>query len=276
MKQISILTGLLTLTVALFSFTVSFVSLQTLAQDFKFPIPFLFPLIIEASVIIFSLNALYRYLNQSKTGWQWTLVIFSSILALCFNVFHALDGEPQINLTKAIMFGLPSLFFLLAFESFLSQIQHITKKRLDFQNASNEVDSLLTLKRKELSSLETDLNEAQGNLKNLLDEISKQREDYQTEVKKGLETLENLTSKIENGKAELKQIRSEVKEESKELESNKARLNIVLESIKGGNLKINDIAKEFEVSSQTIYNDIRKLEVSGLIHKNGKGWVVND
>lgn len=268
MRFISIITGVLTLTIALFSFIVSFVSLETISGEFGFPIPYLFPLIIEAGVIVFSINALYRYLNQKGTIWQWALVIISSGLALSFNVLHA-----QHNLTSQIMFGIPSLFFLLSFENFLSQISHITKKRMERQQKLDRVDLELNIRQEELKSLEvlfnqtlTDLNESQARLEQNQNQFNL------------------LNSNIEKTKGELQILKAELKETKKELEINKAelennqknppRLEVVLDSIKNGNLRINDLANEFEVSTQTIYNDVKRLEKENLISKNGKGWIV--
>lgn len=63
-KLISIVTGILTLTVAGFAFAVSFTSLTEMAHEYNFPIPFLLPLTLEAGMIVFSANALYRKLNK--------------------------------------------------------------------------------------------------------------------------------------------------------------------------------------------------------------------
>ncbi len=276
MKWISILTGLLTLTVALFSFIVSFVSLRDISSEFGFPIPVLFPLTIEAGVIIFSINAFYRYLNQQRTIWQWGLVILSSGLALSFNVLHA-----QSNLVSQIMFGIPSLFFLLSFENFLSQISHITKKRLENQQAIKMVDSLLMLKQKELKSLEDNFKQTQIDFNTLLEETNKTKEQSQSTLETSQNQLNLISNNIEKSKVELQNLKAELKETKKQLETsqtelkeNSNRIDVVLDSIKNGSLRINDLASEFEVSTQTIYNDVKRLEKEGLISKNGKGWKV--
>lgn len=267
MKLISILTGILTLTVALFSFIVSFVSLRTVAGQFAFPIPILMPLIIEAGVIIFSINALYRYLNREKAHWQWILVIFSSGLALTFNIIHAQD-----NWISRIMFGIPSLFFLLSFENFLSQISHITKKKLEKQNKLDEANSALILKQEELKSLENIFKQTQTDLNNsqaLLEQNQTHLNLLETRIK-------NVKEDLQNTKIELKENKKQLEVSKGELENSSTRLNIILESIKSGTFRINNLANEFEVSTQTIYNDVKKLEKQNLIAKNGKGWIVND
>lgn len=262
MKTLSVLTGLLTLTVAIFSFTVSFVSLANIAEQYGFPIPMLLPLTIEAGVIIFSINALYRYLNQEKTIWQWSLVILSSSLALTFNVLHA-----QNNLISQVMFGIPSLFFLLSFENFLSQMSHITKKKIEKQKALGQLDSDLILKQTELKELE-----------NLFNEFQEKLNSTQTKTEQ-IENQFNLwNSKLEKIKSEYQTVKTELKKSKETLEQiqkgDSNRLELILDSIKNGNFKVNHLASELEVSQQTIYNDVKKLENQNLVSKNGKGWVV--
>jgi len=114
-KTIAWITGTLTLLLALFSFTLSFNALTDLAAKHNVSIPYLFPLVVEAGVIIFSLNALYRSLNGEHARWQWVLIIGSSLLAGTFNVLHA-----QPDIVSQVIAAMPSLFLLLSFESFLN------------------------------------------------------------------------------------------------------------------------------------------------------------
>lgn len=117
-KLIAIVTGLLTLLLAVFSFTLSFNALSDLAQVHGVSIPPLFPFVVEFSVVIFSLNALYRSLNGQSARVQWALIIGSSCLAGLFNVAHA-----QPDVISRLMAAMPSLFLLLSFESFLSLVK---------------------------------------------------------------------------------------------------------------------------------------------------------
>ena len=102
-RIIAWLTGILTLLLALFSFILSFNALTDLAAKHQFSIPFLFPLVVEAGVVIFSLNALYRSIQGEKTSWQWCLIIGSSLLAGGFNILHA-----QLDLVSQVMAAMPS------------------------------------------------------------------------------------------------------------------------------------------------------------------------
>ncbi|MCB0197973.1 MAG: DUF2637 domain-containing protein, partial [Anaerolineae bacterium] len=92
-KIIAISTGVLTILLALFAFILSFNALTDLASQHGVSIPFLFPFVVEAAVIVFSLNALYRSLQGESAWFQWCLIIGSSLLAGLFNVAHAQNDE---------------------------------------------------------------------------------------------------------------------------------------------------------------------------------------
>ncbi len=131
-KVIAITTGLLTLLLAGFSFTLSFNALSELATEHGVSIPPLFPFVVEFAVIIFSLNALYRSLNGQSVKVQWVLIIGSSLLAGLFNVAHA-----EADLISRSMAAVPSLFLLLSFESFLSLVKSEVKvKRVKVKKQS--------------------------------------------------------------------------------------------------------------------------------------------
>jgi hypothetical protein len=106
-KAIAWITGTLTLLLALFSFSLSFNALTDLATQHHVSIPYLFPLVVEAGVIILSLNALYHSIHGEHARWQWSLILGSSFIAGVFNVLHA---EP--NLVSQVMAAMPSLFLL--------------------------------------------------------------------------------------------------------------------------------------------------------------------
>lgn len=231
MKLISWLTGLLTLTVAIFSFVVSFVSLVGISREFGFPIPYLFPLTIEAGVIIFSLNAIYRSLNKEVSKWQWSLVILSSLLALVFNVLHAQD-----NWISRVMFAIPSIFFLLSFENFLSQISYVTRKNMTKEKDLSKIDEVLILKGKELNEIKS--------------EITKARKELEAERKQLEEVIKS---------------REEIKPD---------RSKSILSAISESRFSAIELADQFSVTPQTIYNDVKKLEQEKIIEKNGKGWEV--
>ena len=89
LRLIAWITGLLTLSLAGFAFVLSFNALADLAGTHGVSVPPLFPLVVEAAVIIFSLNVLYKSLTGQRTRWQWALIIGSSLLAGAFRGFSS-------------------------------------------------------------------------------------------------------------------------------------------------------------------------------------------
>jgi hypothetical protein len=118
-KTISIVTGALTVGLAGAAFTLSFNSLTELAGQQGLSVPVLFPLILEGGLITFSLTALDRQLTGQSTRVQWLMVIGCSLTATVFNVLHA-----PANILPRVMWAIPSVILLLAFESFLTQLRY--------------------------------------------------------------------------------------------------------------------------------------------------------
>lgn len=123
-KFISWLTGILLLIIAGFGFASSYLALADLATAHHFTLPAVFPLILEGGMIVFSLAALRASLHAERAAWAWVLVVGSSGLALVFNVIHA---QPHGQLAM-VMAAMPSLFLLLSFETFMSQIKAGVKR----------------------------------------------------------------------------------------------------------------------------------------------------
>lgn len=124
-KFISWLTGILLLIIAGFGFASSYISLADLAEQHQFTLPAVFPLILEGGMIVFSLAALRASLHAERAAWPWVLVIGSSALATLFNVIHA----AAYGTLAMVLAAMPSLFLLLSFETFMSQIKAGVKRR---------------------------------------------------------------------------------------------------------------------------------------------------
>lgn len=243
-KPIAYLTGSLTLLMALFSFILSFNALTDLAAKHGVSIPPLFPLVVEAGVVIFSLNALYRSIHSESAKWQWALIIASSLLAGAFNVLHA-----ENNPISRAMAAMPSLFLLLSFETFLGQLKHVVKRadviksivelNKTFEDKKAEVDKLIAAKRVELEELTGQIKSAQDKLEALrLETNAAQRSPRSAFVPGNLSALDKAN--------EAK--RDKVGERRRE----------VLSLLQNG-LSPDDIAGQMGVSLRTIKRDITAL-----------------
>jgi hypothetical protein len=274
-KTIAWITGTLTLLLALFSFILSFNALSDLAARHNVSIPYLFPLVVEAGVVIFSLNALYRSIHDEHARWQWVLIIGSSLLAGTFNVLHA-----ELDLVSRIMAAMPSLFLLLSFESFLNQIKHGVKRTSTIQSLEELTEELST-KRQELDTL---IEQKQAELDNLVqarqtevDRLTKQAEELQRDVEQSQATLTQLHQEIEQAKtvqaSSLEQARqSKAKQDRESIEQRRTRLVDILAG--ESDIGVSTLANRLNTSRTTIYSDLDALCQDGLLRKNGNGWEV--
>lgn len=175
-KFIAWLTGILLLIIAAFGFASSYLALSDLARQHQFTLPAVFPLILEGGMIVFSLAALLASLHAESARWPWVLVIGSSGLALAFNVIHAAAYGPL----AMVLAAMPSLFLLLSFETFMSQIKGGVKRagvirsieELEQQRAA--VVDALEQEQAEKESLEIKLGEIRAELA----ELRKEKRDF--------------------------------------------------------------------------------------------------
>jgi|GEM_PF-1810656 len=252
-RIIAWLTGLLTLLLALFSFILSFNALADLAGDHGISIPILFPLVVEAGVVIFSLNALYRSIYGESTKWQWCLIIGSSLLAGAFNVVHA-----QPDLVSRVMAAMPSLFLLLSFETFLGQIKHgVTRTNL-VQSITQLTDELNS-KGRELEQLHTEA-----------ERLSKGAEQAKTtlaQLRQEIKQLENVqSSSIEHAR------QSKAQQDALSITQRRECLVDILSS--EGDIGASALAERLNITRGTVYNDLKALSKAGIIHKNSDGWEI--
>ncbi len=263
-KTIAWITGTLTLLLALFSFVLSFNALADLAAKHHVSIPYLFPLVVEAGVVIFSLNALYRSIHDEHARWQWLLIIGSSLLAGTFNVLHA-EPDP----VSRIMAAMPSLFLLLSFESFLNQIKHGVKR-------SNLVQSLEQLAA-EFDAKRQELDQLIQSKQVEIDRLTRKTETLNGQIEQSQATLIQLRREIEQAKTvqsgTLEQARqSKAEQDQASMEQRRARLMDILNS--EGDVGASALAERLHISRGTVYNDLQALSEAGRIIKNGQGWEV--
>ncbi len=263
-KLIAWLTGTLTLLMVVFSFILSFNALTDLAAKHGVSIPPLFPLVVEAGVVIFSLNALYRSIHGESAKWQWALIIGSSLLAGLFNILHA-----QSDLVSRIIAAMPSLFLLLSFETFLGQVKHAVKRSYLVKSVAElitelnttrvELDSLLAAKQAELETLTQQANELNVTIE-------------QSQV-----MLNQLRQEIEQAKT----VQASSFERAKDIKAK--RVAVVIEQRRSqllhilsneGDIGASALADRLHTSRGTVYSDLKALSEVGQIAKNGNGWEV--
>ena len=123
-KLLSILTGLLTLTIAIIGFTLSYNALWQVAIDYGIPVNLapLWPLLIDATLIVFSIGVLNSVVNNGGTRGGWVLVGVFTLLTLIFNAVHVFTPEYVKPLVKLLVAFVPPVAMFLAFERLMFQV----------------------------------------------------------------------------------------------------------------------------------------------------------
>lgn len=124
-KTISFLTAILVGSLAIAAFVLSYSALRELAADHGISqtLSFVWPLLIDASLVIFSLSVLRNSLQGEKVFYGWALVILATGATVAFNVLHA----PADTLSRVIASIAPIALFL-SFELLMSQVKSEVKR----------------------------------------------------------------------------------------------------------------------------------------------------
>ena len=285
-KAIAWLTGLLTLLLALFSFILSFNALTDLAVAHGISIPVLFPLTVEAGVVIFSLNALYRSLHGESAKVQWGLIIGSSLLAGVFNILHA-----QADVVSRVMAAMPSLFLLLSFETFLGQVKHAVKRSSLIvsiaqlaQDLEQERSKFKTKFEQMRLTLHQRFEQERSRLKAHIEQLTQELEqkrltvqalDNQLEQKRSIVIdLEGQIADLERSKkaASIVQFGDLNAANEARLNDKQQALNALLNFYRSNpTATLGEAGAAIERSKGTVSNYLNELEQTGLIHRNGNG-----
>jgi len=237
---------ILTFLLALASFTLSYRALEALALETRAIDPalaWLFPLLLEGAVIIFSFGVLRANILGEDARASWLLTVLFSGSSIAFNYYHA----PEDSLAQ-IVSVVPPLALLLAFKQAMSQIKGSVKRQA------------LTLT---LSDLDRQRQEAEAEEAGLLDKLAK----LQDKLQAGEDKLAELRRDISEAKKEQKEAQSQTspsivppRDKAGQAIQDKIaqRRAFVLELLEGGQDK-QQIAETLDVSVKTIQRDIKSL-----------------
>jgi len=256
-RVIAWVSGTLTLLLVVFSFILSYNNLVALAMENGLPVPSLFPWVVEFAVIVFSVSVLRRNMQGERAIWGWFLVIGSSLTATTFNVIHAQD-----NLISQAMHAIPSVFMLLAFETFLGQLKEMAQRKLVFQT---------------LTQLNTEMTELEQQVTVRRQALDREVEQKQTVLDKLRQHLEQVSAQIEQAKRVKSSSIIQAKEAQLEqaavtMEHRREQLVEILDT--EGDIGASRLAERLNTSRGTVYNDLSALAEQGIVHKNGNGWQV--
>lgn len=240
-QRLETITGKLLVFLALGSFILSYAGMYAVAVDANYGwLSWVWPLVTEAAVIIFSLVYLIAKLNGYGNRWLMPLIILCTALSVGFNVWHA----PKADwLTRAVV-ALPPLFLFAAFKTWIWKVEEDTHR-------TGLVTTLDTLTEK----IDTGRVE--------LDKITRQVDDKQQKLTRLNEAITqtvavNRTNKPQFIPGDLKAL-----DKANEVRQDKitVRRQQVLMLLEAGYDK-EAIAAELDVSARTIARDIRTLNGS--------------
>ena len=204
---------------------------------------YIWPLLLDFALVVFSLAVVRNALLREKTLWPWTLVGLYTAATIAFNILHA----PATPVARVVAVVAPLSLFL-SFETLMAQLKSEVHRHSAVQSLaslSKQVDN----KIKTLDALERQLAAAERRLETLKLDI------------KSVKKPRNMPSPDD-----LMQAKNDKKD---------ARINAILTYLEANpDSTITEAGKAIGVSRQTASLYINGLTNSGRLRKNGQGWEV--
>lgn len=126
-KLIAWLTSILFSLVAVGSFALSYNALRAIAIANGIPDNWLgdiWPLLVDFSLIVFSLAVVTAHLYSESTRKQWVLVTIYTIATVMFNMLHAPD-----NLLARVIATIPPISLFFSFELLMEQLRNSVMRK---------------------------------------------------------------------------------------------------------------------------------------------------
>ena len=128
-KLIAWLTSILFSLVAIGSFALSYNALRAIAIANGIPDNWLgdiWPLLVDVSLVVFSLAVVTAHLYSESTRKQWMLVTIYTIATVMFNMLHAPD-----NLLARVIAAIPPVSLFFSFELLMEQLKNSVSRKVD-------------------------------------------------------------------------------------------------------------------------------------------------
>lgn len=129
-KYIAWLTSILVFMVALGSFMISYNALRDINQQygvsghlFDLDLSYIWPLLIDFSLIVFSLCVVTAQLYNESTWRQWVLVGIYTLATIGVNTLHVWPDLLPVMAIKIIIACIPPVSLFFSFETLMSQLK---------------------------------------------------------------------------------------------------------------------------------------------------------
>lgn len=173
-KTIAWVTSALVLVVAIISFALSYHALQGVASvnGLNGWLSFIWPLLVDFSLVVFSLCVVSAHLYSETTWKQWVLVSISTGLTVFYNALYAYPEMILPLAQRLLIIGLPPVMLFFSFELLMSQLKS-SVKRSQQQATLTAWDNALAIAQKGFDELAEQTAKALEEKDNLLAELTK-------------------------------------------------------------------------------------------------------
>lgn len=119
------LTSWLVGVLAVIAFTLSYNALRHVASDYGVPeqLSYIWPLLVDFALIVFSLAVLRASLLGERTAWPWFLVGLFTVTTIGFNLVHA-----PVNLTSQVVAVVAPVALFLSFETLMGMVKSSVRR----------------------------------------------------------------------------------------------------------------------------------------------------
>lgn len=260
---ISAITGILVLFLTGAAFILSFHALADLALSagVSGSLAWLYPAIIDGAIIVFSLSVLRANLSGDRAAYPWLLVGLFTVLSVVLNIVHA-----QATLLGRFLAAIPPVALFLSFELLMTQVK-AQARRTDAVESLKEITQKTEAKGLELDAFVQEKAAERARLESEIRQLEQKREKMLNEFDR-LET--DQTTPLPSNIAQLASAR-----QAKLVNKQEAMKKLLTFLGEHPNASFADMAEVIERSKSTASNYARELQGTGILSKNGSGWIVN-
>ncbi len=144
-KFIAWLTSTLVLIIALISFVLSYHALQGVASRNglnTWSLSYLWPLLLDGSLVVYSLCVVTAHLHNETTWRQWSLIALATLGTILFNTLYAWPDMIPTLPQRIIVTGVPPVMLFFSFELLMSQLKNSIQRTHKVQSLTQQVTLL--------------------------------------------------------------------------------------------------------------------------------------
>ncbi len=217
-QTINYLTAALVFALATGAFVLSYSNLYDTALAYGLPprLAWIWPLLVDFALVVFSLAVVRASLQSERTWWPWCLVGVYTIATIAFNILHAggdAYGPPAsaANLTAQVVAVVAPVSLFLSFETLMSMLKSGVRKNGVVQSIEEITAKLAELEglyRDRVDNLESDLSGLEGQRLEEIGQLTNQIGQLKEEITAKAKALDSYRQDIEARREELKSLES--------------------------------------------------------------------